>query len=214
MSSGNKWNKTINFGSENKEIINRIFANRNKELYPLERDLALHLFEEYDKTINGVSIPNEVITPEQLKLEEDLKKLCGRGLLKKIGGESACTRRIFSGGIQRVRYFRYGDGHPKAGKRMSYKDIVEICDSCNIEFTEDKRIQELKRMFALKEVTMYMCKSPDCIDSEVTMFKDSKFVCPSQNGRQVRIDRTCMDTECEYLEVLTLPYPSRINKES
>jgi len=208
--SGNKWDKKFRFDISDKEMISRLINERDKNLYPNEADYVAQLFRLHSGDFLN---PVVDVSPEQQKYYEDLISLCPRNLMTIVGNIPTCTHKLYSYGIQRMRYFVYEKPHPNAGSQMSYNDIKGICDKCTQGFTEDERIQELKKLYELKEITIYTCNNPNSDSIESTAFRTNKFVCPAQAGKHVKIDRTCIKKQCKYLVINVYPLPSMAEED-
>jgi hypothetical protein len=205
-----RWGKKFNFEKEDKEWVLKFLDERDKVKYPVDADYLI----EYLKSGGGILTGDIEVTPEQIQYYEEIKDLCPRKLITIIGNVPTCTHRLYNFGIQRMKYFVYQKPHPNAGNVMTYNDIKGICDKCTQGFSEDERLQEIKKLYETKEVTIYMCNNPNADSIESTAFRTNKFVCPSKEGRHVRIDRTCIKTKCEYLLVKVYPLPVTIEEEN
>jgi len=172
-------------------VVPRLRARTKNKIYEIDKE-----------------IPQKVIIPEILSIEErdilkSITKMCDRGLMKIIGDIPTCTQRIYPYGIQRQEYFIHKEPHPKRGEIMNRSDIIEICDACKQEFTEDERIKKLYNVFTDDTITTYFCNHPEIREGGdiYTSFPWAKFPCPKEN-RNVRIDRTCKkEPPCEFLEI-------------
>lgn len=203
-----RWGKKFNFEEVDKDWMMKFLDERDKVKYPVESDYLIDVLK------SGGYLLKETIelTPEQKQYFEDVKNLCPRKLITIIGNVPTCTLGLYSFGIQRMKYFVYLKPHPNAGDQMTYDDIKGICDKCTQGFTEDERLQEIINMYERKEVSIYKCNNPNSDSTESKAIKTSKFVCPSQEGRHVRIDRTCIKNGCKHLIIDVYELPP-INEE-
>ena len=155
-------------------------------------------------------IEPEVISPEDKKKREEyernkdyLESNCNRGLLKLIDGIPTCGQKITGRGISSQEPFVYADDLPRSGELMDISDIITTCEQCKQKFSEEKRLQRLMRTVEIasgeREVDRYRCEHPNLYGKILlTLFVDAKFLCPD-DGRNVRIDRTCIKRHCKWL---------------
>ncbi len=208
MSSDGKWNKGFKFNIEDREWIDKLFKERDVDKHPKEIDLAVDLFKtEYAKRSGNNVEAVVVLTPEQIEETTVLMNLCPRGLLKVIDTVATCTQRIYPSGLKGNEPFIYGKGYPNVGKVMRYEDIREQCESCTQKWSEKARLEEALKGFMKAETPLYFCEHPDVLNVVFTAVKEAKRPCPKQSLKEVRIDRTCINSRCNYIRIQTLTLP-------
>ena len=160
--------------------------------------------------------PDDVIEPsEAIKYADDLMQLCNRGLLSIIGGVPVCGQQQYPSGNK--RFFIYPKEHPKKGMIMNYEDIKRECELCKQSLAQSKKIQGLMKMLTqelneIREVTLYWCEHPHLDVDLFTAFPTAKFPC-AKYLRDVSVDQTCMDEDCEYLKLQKIKLPPRYTEE-
>jgi len=117
---------------------------------------------------------------------------------------------VYPFGLKSQEYFIYKKGHPDEGKVMDYEDIQKVCNDCTQGFTEDDRIEEIKKLISRDKITLYFCKSPHSPQLAYTAFKESKVPCPIDGGKQVTFKGTCIKNKCEHLEIQSLEIPKTV----
>jgi hypothetical protein len=190
MPSKDRWRKGFSFAREDEEFITNYLNERDKEKYIREADYIVAVLK------SGITVFKE----ESYIDPEDIVQLCSRKVLSIIGGVPTCNQRVYPFGLKRQEYFIYKKGHPLEGKIMSYDDIKRVCDNCTKGFTEDDRIEEIKKMVQRDKITVYSCINPDAMTTDQTTYKNAKLVCPKER-KSVRVDRTCLKTECASLHI-------------
>ena len=208
MSSKERWDKKFNLYAENKSWISKILDERDKNLYPYEGDYVLFIFSNfYNKLEVDSLIPDEVITPEQQKLNEILKEICNWGFLNIIGSCYVCLRDIRSKG----KPYWLVD---KNNKPLSIDGVIKYCGGCERGEYLDKDLISLRTMFieVAKEqgnemypYEMFLCNHPDVGSWRFTFFKMGKLKCILKEDKEVMVTRVCR--RCEYLKNLIVYIP-------
>ena len=201
MSKVDRWRKNFSFKKEDEPFVVDFLEGRDKRKYEKDGDFLVHVCKKY-------VIVEKKGTVELTQSECD--QLCSRGLLAVIGGVPTCNQRVYPFGLKSQQYFLYGKGHPEEGQVMIYEDIKKSCDDCTQGFTEDDRIEEIKKLIARDKITLYFCKNPNSPQVAYTAFKNSKVPCPMDGGKLVTFDRTCIKNKCTHLEIQSLEIPKTV----
>ena len=208
MVDKDRWDKKFNLYAENKSWINKMLDERDKNLYPYEGDYVLFIFHNfYNKLEVGSLRPDEVITPEQQKLNEILKEICNWGFLNIIGNTFVCLRDIRSKGKP---YWLLDENK----KPLSIDGVIKHCDGCKRGEQFDKDLTSVRTMFieVAKEqgnerypYEMFLCNHPDVKSWRFTFFKMGNLKCPLKEDKEVMVNTVCR--KCEYLSNPTIYIP-------
>jgi hypothetical protein len=167
------------------------------------------------ETIQNVMEPDVIIKKEYIYTKEELElleQICDRGLLKIIDGVPTCGQQMNSQGIRGQLPFIYTKGHTNEGNLKTVEDIISTCEQCKQRYIEDPRIKELMqtiiKISVNRKAELYFCMHDSFIEGNpFTFVPEAKFPCPL-NNRQVRIDRTCIKTNCPYFRRMSMDIPS------
>jgi len=201
MSMETSWRKNLTFKKEDRQFFEDFLKGRDPNKYEKDGDFLIHVCKRYE-------VEEKKGTVELTQSEID--QLCSRKLLAVIGGVPTCNQRVYPFGVKNQEHFIYKKGHPEEGKIMTFEDIQKICDDCTQGFTEDDRIEEIKKLIARDKITLYFCKNPNSPQIAYTAFKETKVPCPMDGGKQVTFERTCIKNKCIHLEVQSLEIPKTV----
>jgi hypothetical protein len=151
-------------------------------------------------------MPDEVISPEQQKMNEIMKEICNFGYLCIIEGTFACIKNMWSKG----KIFRFRDRN----NPLSIDAVRKICDGCKKGEQYDKELTSLRTMFIeiakeqgneIYPYDMYLCIHPDVKSWRFTFFKMGNLKCYLKEDKEVIVNKVCL--KCEYIKILKIYIP-------